>query len=373
MSAAASDSSHTAQFTGRQFDEVLAFVEVARWLSFAKAATTLEMPPSVISRRVSNLEKRHAAQLFIRTTRRVELTEAGALFLAKCENALGEMHEAQTALSMLLQSPRGRLRISMPSAFGRLCVAPLLSAFVDAYPEIELDIQLADHFVDMVRDRVDLAIRIGDLGDSDLVAKPFLNNRRFLVAAPALLRRIGVPRHPDDLTAMPCLRFSNLAPRDVWHLARGEERASVVASGPIRANDPDTILQAVTAGLGIAKVGEFAVYRQLAAGSLVRVLDGWEAAATRVQFVYPARRALPPKVQVFMTFIEHAMQREMPWAKIERPAPSMLGRGKLEQNLSNQPESAMLAKEPVAKRRISTKAKRISQHSNERDARKRKK
>jgi DNA-binding transcriptional LysR family regulator len=105
----------------------------------------------------------------------------------------------------------------------------------------------------------------------------------------------------------------------VWHLSNGGERAAVSVGGPIRANDPDTILQAVMAGLGIAKVGEFAVYRQLAAGTLIRVLDGWEGPATRIQFVYPARRALPPKVRVFMTFIEQNMQREMPWAKIAPP------------------------------------------------------
>jgi DNA-binding transcriptional LysR family regulator len=300
---------------GKDFDEVATFVEVAHWLSFNKAAHALDVKPSVVSRRVADLETRLKATLLARTTRRVELTEAGELFRGEAEAAIANMDAAYAAVAGLAERPIGRLRVSIPANFGRLHISGLLPEFIRAYPDIELDIQMSDSFVDFVREKLDLAIRIGSIADSRLVAREFLPNHRYLVAAPEYLKRAGVPRHPRDLARHACLLFTRYSEPAIWRLERDGDAQSVRVHGPMRSDGADAPYDAALAGCGIAKVGEFHAWHDLETKRLVRILPGWVAPRSGINFVYRDAKRLAPKVRVFMQFIDARLKARAPWAR----------------------------------------------------------
>jgi len=256
------------------FAEMTAFVAVAEGLSFVRAADRLQRDATVVSRRVRALETRLGVRLLERTTRSVALTEAGLVYLERAQAVLRAIDEAERdAASLATGLPRGHLRVSLPDAFGRMWLAPLLTGFMQAHPQISIEAEFSNRFVDLIGERFDLAVRLGELADSRLVARRVCGRRRLMCAAPSYLERAGTPRRPADLEHHPCLLFSGIANRARWDMrdAHGASHRVSVA-GPLVSDDAELLVAAACAGLGVMMATDWLVGRQLEAGLLVPVL-----------------------------------------------------------------------------------------------------
>lgn len=290
------------------------FVNVVESGSFSGAARTLNLSKSAVSKTVSRLEESLGTRLLNRTTRKLSLTEAGRAYYEGCRRMLNEAEAASQAVYRLNDAPRGTLRVNLPMSFGILQVAPLLPAFLERYPEINLDAAFEDRVVDLVEEGYDLAIRIGVLADSSLIARRLAPNRRILCAAPAYLERCGAPQSPESLAAHSCLLYSYQASGDTWQLNGPEGERSVRVNGRVRLNNGEAIRCAAVAGLGIAYLPTFIAGADLQAGRLVAVLPEWiDGGLGAVHAVYPAGRHLSPKVRVFIDYLASCFGSEPSW------------------------------------------------------------
>lgn len=280
-----------------------AFAETARRLSFVKAAAALSLTPSLMSRRVKKLETLLGVQLLARTTRRVTLTEAGEVYLSYVERILADLQEADSAAASLGSRPTGLLTVSVPWVFGRLKVAPALPEFMSQNPDIRVDLRFTDDYVDLVDQRIDVAVRIGDLKDSSLRARRIADNHRRLVASAPYLDRYGWPASPDELMAHRCLHFSNLASGDRWLLEREGVTRLVPISPWMCANDAGALLNAARLGAGISLLSDFITAESLQSGALETVLPDWTVPVTGIYAVYPEATFLPAKTRAFVAFL----------------------------------------------------------------------
>lgn len=299
-----------------RFGSVAAFVAVARRLNFSAAARALGVNGATVSRRIQRLEEQLGARLLTRTTRRVALTEAGIAYFERCETVLAVLEEADLTVAMLNDArPRGILRVSLPVAFGRLHVAPLLPAFLDRYPDLRLDVSLTDAMVDLVHQQIDVALRIADLTDSSLIARRLAPNRRLICAAPAYLARRGRPSVPADLERHDCLHYTPHSPVDVWHLTGPGGSVGVSVSGVLRADSGETLYLAALAGHGIIMTPAFLAHEALARGDLVPVLEEWAPASSAIYAIQPTRRLIPPKARVFVDFLAEQFAGTPSWER----------------------------------------------------------
>ncbi|WP_363799655.1 LysR family transcriptional regulator [Lysobacter firmicutimachus] len=287
---------------------LLAFVRVAELGSFVRAADALGLSKAAVSKQVSALERRLGAQLLHRTTRRLSLTEAGQAYLRHAQGAFAEARAAEDAVAGTHAAPQGRLRVSAPMTFGALHVAPWLAGFLARYPQVDLDLQLDDREHDLVQGSFDLAIRLGRLEASSLVARTIAYSRVVVCAAPAYLQRAGRPQRPDELGGYDCLHFTLSASGRTWSFARDGEVVRVALGARLDANSSLALKAAALAGAGIVRVPEFAVARELAEGALVQVLPDWELPGLDVHAVMPERRYVPAKVRAF---VEHLIDSWM--------------------------------------------------------------
>lgn len=285
-----------------RYAEIQAFVSIARLASFGAAASQLGLTASATSRKLQALEARLGVRLLQRTTRRVTLTEAGQQYLLHCERWLSDLDDADAALADLQGQVRGRLRASVPSNFGRLHVVPALPDFLAAYPELDLDLDFNDRYLDLVEAQIDVAIRIGRLDDSRLVARKLADNRRLLAASPDYLARRGTPQHPGELAQHSCLHFSRYSEGELWRLHKGGETQEIQVRGRMRANNGEALVEAALAGYGILQSASFIVGPALQQGWLVEVLPDWHIAPSAIWAVYPHGRFLAPKVRAFIDF-----------------------------------------------------------------------
>lgn len=295
--------------------ELSAFVALAETGSFVAAAHRLGRDPTAISRRVQGLERRLGVRLAERSTRRVALTEAGQAFLERVRPLLDDLRAAEGEASALVQGePQGRLRIALPSAFGRLWIAPALSDFLALHPRVALEAQFSNAYVDLVGEGFDLAVRLGSLPDSRLVARKVTERHRLICAAPAYLAEHGVPRTPADLTGHACLRFTDKPNPHVWEFVgpAGEMQVAPI-SGPFASDDAEALVQAGVAGAGVVYATDWLVGRELADGRLVRLLEDWRMPEEGgVYVVTPSRSGLPSKTRAFSDWIAAHLGRA-PW------------------------------------------------------------
>src|SRR5688572_17362492 len=218
--------------------DVAVFVRVVERGSFTLAADELELSRAVVSKYVSRLEERLGARLLHRTTRRLSLTEAGAALFEASRGALERIEEAEAAVAQFQSEPRGRLRVSAPMSFGILHMGPAMSEFARAHPRVTLDVRLDDRYVNLVEESVDVAIRIGNLSDSSLVARKLTTTRAVACASPAYLEEHGEPETPEDLASHDCLLYSYLSTANVWRFTAPDGREIPVAvSGSLRINN----------------------------------------------------------------------------------------------------------------------------------------
>lgn len=272
--------------------------------SFSRAAETLGLSKSAVSKQVARLEDRLGARLLNRTTRRLSLTEAGTAFYEGCRQVVNDAEAAEAAVTHLARAPRGTLHVNAPMTFGQNHVAPAIPAFLAQYGDLAVDLQLNDRTVDLVEEGYDVAIRIGRLGDSTLIARRLAPLRTLLVAAPAYLARHGRPTDPMDLHHHECLIYSYLASGRTWHFKGSDGPLRVPVDGRLEANNGDALLAAAREGLGIARLPTFICGDDLRTGALEALLSDWvDTSDSAVYAVYPASRNVSPKVRVFIDFL----------------------------------------------------------------------
>jgi DNA-binding transcriptional LysR family regulator len=289
-----------------------AFNAVVESGGFAAAATRLGLSRALISKRVAALERALGARLLARTTRRVAITEAGAAFHRRSAGILANFEEARAELGELQAEPRGTLKVSAPMSFGTLYLGPLIGPFLAQCPGLSIELTLNDRFVDLLEDGVDVAIRIGTLRDSTLVARRLAGTRHVLCAAPAYLKRHAAPHQPADLADHRCLHYGYLSGGPRWRFAGPERSASVAIRPVLTANNGDVLRAAALDGQGIVLLPDFIIARDLKAGRLVGLLPGWRPPESAVHAIRPAGALLTAKVRRFIDFLAGRFARP-PW------------------------------------------------------------
>jgi DNA-binding transcriptional LysR family regulator len=289
-------------------DGVEAFLSVAQYRSFRRAAAELGVTPSAMSQAVRTLEARIGAALFIRTTRSVGLTDAGERFLSRAKPAFEELVAASAIARDLGQRPAGLLRLSVPRAVVPILLEPLIASFCQAYPDVEVEIAASEELVDIAAQGMDAGIRLGQFIAADMVtvrlSPPF---RLIVVGSPAYLARRRCPERPDDLRQHACLRMRRSSGAlALWSLVDNGRPIEIAVSGPLIASDFPTVLGAAVEGVGLAQVPEPIAIEPLSAGKLVRVLEPFAPMTPGVFLYYPGGRQLMPKLRAF---IDHVKQR----------------------------------------------------------------
>jgi DNA-binding transcriptional LysR family regulator len=277
------------------------FVKTADSGSFAAAALAFGMSSQMAGKHVSTLEERVGARLLNRTTRRQSLTEIGQIFYERCKALLADAEAAESVAQELSASPRGRLRITAPVTFGACCLAPLITRYLKAHPEVRVELTLTDRFVDLIDEGYEAAIRLGSLADSTLIARPLMPYRLIACASPGYLAERGEPLTPQALTTHECLSFvyTSMPAATEWRFADADGEHVVPISGRFEANDVKALLAAALNGGGVILAPAVAVAGELAAGRLVRLLHGYEAPARPMHLLFPASRATP-KLRAFI-------------------------------------------------------------------------
>lgn len=290
------------------------FCAVAAKLSFARAAEKLQVHPSVLSRRIKALEASLGTPLFQRHTRSVTLTEAGAALLPLAQDLLSRLSDAEAVVSQFSSEPTGVLRLSLPTSFGQIAIGPLLAAFRRTHPGIELEMRVSDDYVDLIGDRFDAAVRIGEHATgTGLRTRRLAETNRYLCAAPTYLARAPEIRCPRDLTAHALLHFSPLASGPVWRLT-GPSGEIVVPVRPTLAADNALMLrQAAMDGAGIALLAGFLIDDALARGQLVEVLPQHRPQPAIISVVFPDRPIMARKTRVFIDFLVERWEDRPLW------------------------------------------------------------
>jgi DNA-binding transcriptional LysR family regulator len=284
--------------------DIAIFVKVVELSSFTAAAEALDMSQPVVSKAVTRLEEKLGARLLNRTTRRLSLTEAGSELYGRSVRALAEIENAELEVARFQTEPRGLLRVSAPMSFSILHLGPSLQGFVTRFPGVTLELNLDDRQVDLVEEGFDVAVRIGRLQDSNLIARKIAPCRQVLCASPAYLAQRGEPERPEDLLEHSCILYSLLsAPRE-WRLEGPQgELHTVPINGSIQSNNGLVNRAAALAGGGIVLLPTFYLGEQLRSGTLKPVLCKFKPQELAVYAVYPERRNLMPKVRAFVDFL----------------------------------------------------------------------
>jgi len=294
------------------------FARVVEAGSFSEAGRRLGLAPSSISRQISTLEDTLGARLMNRTTRKLNLTEAGQLYYQHVSRILADIEEANLAISQLERAPRGTLRLNVPVVFGRLHIAPALPAFLARYPEVTIDLTMTDNFVDLVEEGADLAIRIADLKDSSLIARKLAPSRRVICASPAYFERWGMPEKPEDLTRHNCLTYKfTPGSQQVWRLKGPDRVCEVKVSGNLQSNNAEALYAAAREGLGLCMLATWNVGEDIRRGALRTIFPEFEVSPTdldiSVYAVYPQNRHLSAKVRAFVDFLVERFRSPVYW------------------------------------------------------------
>lgn len=293
-----------------RFSQLQAFVSSATLGSFSAAARAEGVTPALIARRVDGLEARLGVRLFVRSTRRLALTNEGQSLLGEAQNILKAFEDAENRIGQGSAKPVGLLRISAPAGFGRRHVAALLPALCEQHPGLEISLDLSDDFVDLANDRYDCAIRIGELSDSNLVGVRLADNQRVVVGSPEYIKAHGKPNHPDDLAGHRCLALSAKGGQTRGWLFQVDGRAHwQPISGQIACSDGSVLHQWCLDGHGLAWRSLWEVSQDIAAKRLVTVLDEFQAAPNGIFALMPQRKLTPLRVRVLVEWLKYHYQQ----------------------------------------------------------------
>lgn len=277
-------------------DGWLEFLAVAQYGSFSKAADHLGLSKSHISKQVRELEEAFAIRLLNRTTRKVTLTEAGRLLFDRTRTIFDGAETARREILNMQAEPSGEIRISAAGVIGEEYISPFVAEFVKRYPRLKAHLNFSDRYVDLIGENYDLAIRVGNLQDSSLVAKRLVDRKEFVCASPSYLEKHGRPQRPKDLLKHNCLTFS----QDPWVLEGRGGVHKLKVQGNFRSNNGRSLLNAALKGLGIIRLPGVYVNKLIAKGDLVPLLNEYNTKGTTIWIVYPEKRHLSTKVRVFV-------------------------------------------------------------------------
>jgi DNA-binding transcriptional LysR family regulator len=278
---------------------LLAVVEAG---SLSAAARKLNVPLPTVSRRIADLEAYLGARILVRSSRRVSLTDAGVTYVEASRQILDRLQEVERAVSGAYSEPKGKLTITSPTVLGKTHVMPIIIEFLRAYPAIDIRLRFSDQISPFAEGQIDLALRVGNLPDSSLIAAPIGNIRRVTCASPAYLAARGIPQLPDDLMQHDCITFDNLASSDAWRFG-GEEGMSIVpVHSRLTVSGAEAAVQAAIEGIGLASLLSYQVADAHRNGTLQVVLAAYELPAWPVNFVYAGQQLLPRKLTAFLNF-----------------------------------------------------------------------
>ena len=286
-----------------RIDAMQAFVAVADLHGFAPAARKLRLSPSAVTRLIAALEERLGARLLQRTTRSVTLTDAGARYLERARRILADVEEAELAAEGERTRPSGQLVVSAPVGFGRLHVSPVMAAFLQRYPEASAELRLEDRIVNLVEDGIDLAVRIGILADSSLVARHVGEMRRIVVASPDYLRHHGEPKRPAEIAGHQTIQFGASAVTGEWRFAEGDREVRLNIAPRFSTNGADAAIQYAEQDGGLTRVLAYQAADAIKRGGLKIVLEKFEQPALPIHIVYPTSRLLSAKVRAFIDLV----------------------------------------------------------------------
>lgn len=293
---------------GELLNDMALFVEVVKTRSFRRAAETIGMPNSTLSRRISGLERAIGLRLLHRTTRRIEPTEAGQLYFERCKRIVDEARLAHEQLGEMVAQPSGLLRVSLPVDFATIFVAPQMAEFCRRYPGISFEFDLTPRRVDLVAEPFDVAIRMGEQPDSTLIARKLAELPRHLYASARYLKSFGEPKRPEDLAQHECLLFRGQT--NTWTLHHAAKTVEAEIGGRFRLNSIGMIRRLATLDLGIAMLAEKIVAEDLTEGRLRRVLPKWQGKPIPV-YAITETRLLPAKTQRFIEFLSERLGRKV--------------------------------------------------------------
>jgi len=283
------------------------FRRVAETENFSEVARELNLSQPSVSKHVAALEKHLNTKLLNRSTRQLNLTDIGKQYYKHCAHILDELLEIETTLGKQQAVPTGTLRINVPVTFGELDIVPHLWEFLAEYPELNIDLIMDDHYIDLVKEGVDLSIRIGPLTDSSLIARKIGDSPRVTVASLDYLAEYGEPETLQDLDAHKCIVYTLLTTRNEWHFSGPNGQESIRVNGRFSVNNPRSIRQAVLAGQGIAVTPIWLMGEYLESGQVKVILDNFEPTPLEIHAVYPERHFVPAKVRLFIEYIKEKL------------------------------------------------------------------
>jgi DNA-binding transcriptional LysR family regulator len=287
-----------------QWEGISEFVYVAENESFTLAAKKMDISTAQVSRQISALEKRLNIKLFYRTTRKVSLTEEGRIFYQHCRGVLDGLDAAERAVTNLQSKPQGKIKLTAPVTYGEQQVLPLVNDFMKQYGDIEISVFLSNQQVSLVEDGYDLAIRVGKLSDSSMMAKKLGSRTNFICASPDYLDKQGIPHSLSELNQHSCL----LGTLDYWHFKEAGKEKNIRVKGRIRYNSGYGLVDAALKGLGIVQLPDYYVQNHIASGELMTLLDKYREPEEGVWAVYPQNRHLSPKIRLFVDYLaEHLL------------------------------------------------------------------
>jgi len=284
------------------------FVAIVDAGSLTGAADALGKALPTVVRSLAVLEGELGVRLLQRTTRRMSLTEEGRTYVDRCRRILADVEEAEQALSSRQAEPSGELRVTAPSLYGQLRIAPAVTSFLQAYDKVKVDLLLLDRVVDLIEEGIDVGIRIAELPDSSMIATRAGEERRVVVASPELLERAGLPRHPRELADAPVVRFSGLSPAPVWSFVCDGKPLSVTVDGPFSCNQAASAVGACVEGLGFGRFLTYQVEREIRERRLRAVLQEFEPPPVPVHIVFAHARLMSPRLRVFVDWMKGHLQ-----------------------------------------------------------------
>ncbi|MBE9399055.1 LysR family transcriptional regulator [Pontibacterium sp. N1Y112] len=285
------------------WEGVTEFVAVSETGSFTNAAQRLGISVAQVSRQVSALESRLATKLFYRTTRKVTVTEAGQLYYQHCRQVLDGLEEAERTLTNMQRTPRGQLKITAPTTYGENQIAPLLNNFMCDYPDLHLECHFTNQKVDLIDNGYDLAIRLGKLEDSSLMAKRLASRRQYVCASPDYLAANGEPHLLSELEQHNCLRGT----LEYWRFQENGQERNIKVSGNIHCNSGQALTDAALKGLGLVQLPDYYIQSYLEAGTLIAVLQNYQQSDEGIWALYPHNRHLSPKVRMLVDYLSEKL------------------------------------------------------------------
>jgi DNA-binding transcriptional LysR family regulator len=297
-----------------RFENMETFSRIVEAGSISDAAQHMGLAKSAVSRRLKELETHLGVELFHRTTRRLTLTETGQHFYRQTSRILDDVYEAEQSSAQAHGELRGGLKLTLPSSFGRMHLGPAISDFLHAHPQISFDLDFNDREVDLISEGFDLAVRIGTLADSSLMARRLCSIQMCMCASPAYLEKMGTPQHADDLRKHHCLVYNLLEDAEHWHLYDGNKRSNKIKiRATLKAGNGEFLRDAAVDGQGIVFMPAFIIYEEINAGRLIPLLRHYQYPRTEAYALYPQTRHLSQRVRSFIDFLAQRFEGKPYW------------------------------------------------------------